>query len=120
MTLLHFSSGRPAGGAQGQATFEMANLRPQKTGLPFVVFVSQRDDAQHDVRVKVSHGPKVFAHQMSTYGVRPFSFVAGQRLLTKEERLLEDWIKKNEQTLIDYWNGDIEYTEEMLDKIVPV
>jgi len=26
---------------EGQASFEMANLRPDRTGLPFVVFISQ-------------------------------------------------------------------------------
>jgi hypothetical protein len=27
----------------GQATFEMSNLRPDTTGLPFVVWVSQKE-----------------------------------------------------------------------------
>jgi hypothetical protein len=38
----------------GQALFEMANLRPERTGLPFVVFISQRGGARHDVRVKLA------------------------------------------------------------------
>ena len=37
-------------GSQGQALFDMANLRPDRTGLPFVVFISQRGGARHDVR----------------------------------------------------------------------
>jgi len=47
--------------AQGQALFEMANLRPERTGLPFVVFISQKGGARHNVRVKVARGPKVRA-----------------------------------------------------------
>src|SRR5436305_14358246 len=34
---------------QGQGGFEMANLRPDRTGLPFVVFISQRGGARHDL-----------------------------------------------------------------------
>ena len=45
--------------AEGQATFEMANLRPDRTNLPFVVWVSQKDGARHDVRVKVGDRRKV-------------------------------------------------------------
>lgn len=31
---------------EGQVTFETANLRPKTTGLPFVVWVSQKAGAQ--------------------------------------------------------------------------
>jgi hypothetical protein len=105
---------------EGQATFEMANLRPQKTKLPFVVWVSQQAGAQHDVRVKVGYSPKLFPNQMGTYSVRPFAFIGGQRLTGNDEKLLEDWITKNFNVLIAFWDGDIEYTEDMLEKIVPV
>jgi hypothetical protein len=44
---------------EGQALFEMANLRPERTGLPSVVFISQKCGARHDVRVKIAHGAKV-------------------------------------------------------------
>ena len=49
---------------QGQAAVGMANLRKEKTGLPFIVFISQKDGAQHDVRVKISPSPKVRIDQM--------------------------------------------------------
>src|SRR5207248_11731801 len=41
--------------------YTMANLRPAFTGLPMVVWVSERGNAQHDVRVKVCciHGDKI-------------------------------------------------------------
>jgi hypothetical protein len=41
--------------------FLMANLRPATTGLPMVVWVSERGLARHDVRVEVSTvlGPRV-------------------------------------------------------------
>ena len=38
--------------------FEMANLSPALTGLPMIVWISERGRARHDARVKVSlvHG----------------------------------------------------------------
>jgi hypothetical protein len=39
------AKGRPVaadGEPEGQASYEMANLRPERTGLPFVVFISQK------------------------------------------------------------------------------
>jgi hypothetical protein len=53
--------------------FLMANLRHATTGLPMVVWVSERGLARHDVRVKVStvHGPRVQYANIATVAVRP-------------------------------------------------
>ena len=74
--------------AEGQTTYEMANLRPRMTGLPFFVWVSQKSGPRHDVRVKVAAGPKVVACEMGVYAVRPFGHVTGQLLDSEEEQLL--------------------------------
>ena len=105
---------------EGQATFEMANLRPKTTGLPFVVWVSQRDNIQHDLRVKVAHSARVIPSQMGVYTVRPFGYVSGHRLSAAEERLLENWISKNQNVLIAFWDAGIEYTEDMIEQITRV
>ena len=41
--------------------FAMANLPPRLTGLPMVVWASERMGARHDVRVKVhmAHGQRI-------------------------------------------------------------
>lgn len=102
-------------GTQGQATYEMANLRPQTTGLPFVVWISQRAGARHDVRVKVAHSPRLKdPSDMGTYAVRPFRHVEGPPLASAEEDLLRRWIELNQQSLVDFWDGQIEYTEDVL------
>ena len=103
--------------AQGQATFGMANLRSERTGLPFVVFISQKDGARHDVRVKVSASPKVRSDQMGSYAARPYRHTDGLRLNPSEEHLLGLWIEKNIDVLLQYWNGDIEYTEDAVERI---
>jgi hypothetical protein len=43
--------------------FSMANLFPADTGLPMVVWVSERGHARHDVRIKVdqAHGTAIAA-----------------------------------------------------------
>ena len=105
---------------QGQATFGMSNLRKERTGLPFIVFISQKDGAQHDVRVKVSPAPKVRTDQMSSYALRPYRLVDGPGLSSSEESLLGAWIEKNASVLVDYWDGTIEYTEDAVDRLKPV
>ncbi len=61
-----------------EALFEMANLFPKHTGLPFVVWISYKGGAQHDVRVKVSPGPKALASQMASIAIRPNVGVGGR------------------------------------------
>jgi hypothetical protein len=63
--------------AQGQATFGMANLRHKTAGLPFVVFISQKDEARHAARVKVSPEPRVRPHVMSSYRFLPSNGTKG-------------------------------------------
>ena len=108
------------GDPQGQATYGMANLRPEKTGLPFIAFISQRDNAQHAVRVKVAKMPKVNSSEMGTYALSPFEWKAGIRLSSQEERKLEQWIALNQQVINDYWSGAIAYTEDAIAAIVKV
>lgn len=103
--------------AQGQATFGMANLRKERTGLPFIVFISQKDDARHDVRVKVAPGPRMRVAQMSSYSLRPFRLMEGGGLTPAEEALLERWLDRNLAVIVAYWDGDIEYTEDALEQL---
>jgi len=106
--------------AEGQASYEMANLRPERTGLPFVVFISQRGGAKHDVRVKVAPGAKVRRSEMVTVAIRPNLRVVRGRLDPHDLALLERWISLNVDTLIRDWDGDIEYTEDAITAIVPI
>ncbi len=106
--------------AAGQALFEMANLRPERTGLPFVVFISQKGGARHDVRVKLARGAKVRPAEMITVAVRPAPRIIRGKLNAHEFDLVGRWIELNSDVLVDYWTGDIEYTEDALDAIKPV
>jgi len=103
-----------------EAPFEMANLRPQTTGLPFVVYISQRGNARHGPRVKVSPAPRVQLDQMASYAVSPLRHVAGPRLGAQEEARLGRWVALNAEVLIGYWDGSIPYTEDAIDRLKPV
>lgn len=104
----------------GQASFDMANLRPDRTGLPFVVFISQKGGARHDVRVKLARAAKVRPSDMITVAVRPAPRIVRGRISAREFELVKRWIELNERALLDYWNGVIAYTEDVLDAIKPL
>lgn len=105
-------------GPQGQATYGMANLRPSTTGLPFIVFISQRDSASHGSRVKVSLHARVRSDDLGSYSIEPFQHRAGPTLESRDAALLGQWISKNKVVLQDYWNGKIEYTEDAISQLV--
>ena len=101
-------------GAAGQATFDMANLRPERTGLPFVVFISQHGGARHDVRIKLARSSRVRPSEMITVAVRPEPRVIRGRLSAHEFEQVKRWLELNADVLVDYWNGVIEYTEDVM------
>jgi len=100
------------------ALFLMANLYPKTTGLPRVVYASERGQARHDVRVKVSGAPgdKMRVREMATMSVRPEPRLLHGALSREEEQLIARWIKLNAAALIDYWNETID-TEDLLARL---
>ena len=101
----------------GQATFEMANLRPTTTGLPFIVFISQKGAPRHAARVKVAPAPGVRRQAMSSYSIDPFRLREGPGLSGPQEFMLASWIALNRAALIAYWTGAIEYTEDVIARL---
>ena len=106
--------------AAGQATFDMANLRPERTELPFVVFIAQRGGARHEVRIKLARSARVRPSGMLTVALRPRPRLIRGEMNASEFDLVCRWIELNRNVLIDYWNGDIEYTEDALAPIKPL
>ncbi len=101
--------------------FEMANLSSKRTGLPFVVWISPKAGAPHDVRVKVSKGPKAHPSEWISVTVRPdVHVVGGARMNAHDLGLLRKWIDLNRDVLIKYWDGDIEYTEDAIAALRPL
>jgi hypothetical protein len=98
--------------------FLMANLRPKTSGLPMVVWGSERGNARHDVRVKVAlqHGDRIDPLHTAVFGVRPTPGVVSGYLSAADEQAVSDWIKLNEAAILDYWNGVID-TSELLGRL---
>ena len=75
--------------------FTLTSIAPAATGLPFVVWVGREGV------VKVSRGPAP-------------EFISPEGA---ELELLSRWIDVNRQTLADFWEGRIEYSEDVLAKL---
>lgn len=90
-----------------EAPYEMSNLSPKHTGLPFVVWISVRGGARHDARVKVSANAKAMPGEMATVSIRPVRVVAGA-MEPHALRLLQKWIERNRTTLLAYWESEID------------
>ena len=82
--------------------YAMVNLLPADTGLPMVVWASERGRARHDVRVKVceAHG---LPRTLATVAMRPTPRLVAGQLSAADLRAVIDWIKLNEDALVDYW-----------------
>ena len=100
-----------------EAPFEMANLFPKHTGLPFVVWISYRGGARHDVRVKVSRNAKAIPAEMISVAIRPDVHIVEGSMDSGEFGRLQDWIERNRETLIAYWEGEID-TQDALEALV--
>ena len=112
---------QPAGVQDEEDFFDMANLPPEVTGLPMVVWVSQRRRSRHDPRVKVSlvHGRGMNVDQTTSVSVRPsVTVVAGPPLAKDDLEAVARWIDRNRETIIDFWQERI-YTNEPLARLVP-
>src|SRR5580658_4956438 len=106
---------------EGEGLFEMANLSPKRTGLPFVVWISPKAGAPDDVRVKVSKGPKVHPAELISVAIRPdVHVVGGGNMSAHDIALLKKWLALNQDVIIKYWDGEIEYTEDAIAALKPV
>jgi hypothetical protein len=94
--------------------FFMSNLPPAFTGLPFVVWISPKGFARHDVRVKVSKSHRVKPGEFVTVAVRPKVRVLQGQLSPADLRLLRRWIEQNKEALIRFWEGDIATSPDVL------
>ena len=111
----------PAAGA-AEDLFEMANLSPALTGLPMIVWISERGHARHDARVKVAliHGRRVRPDRTAAVSVRPtVEVVAGAEVERRDLELVRQWIELNRETIIAYWDGDL-LTDEVIARLKPI
>jgi hypothetical protein len=100
--------------------FLMANLSPLFTGLPFVVWISARGHARHDIGVKISRGSKATPEKLISLALRPQLRVIGRDKLAADElEQLRQWVTLNWDTLLAYWNGEM-FTEQAIAQLKPI
>ncbi|HXP60229.1 MAG TPA: hypothetical protein VN829_07040 [Dongiaceae bacterium] len=87
---------------------EMANLRPRLTGLPFNIFVSEREyaPARHRPRVKVFDRQRQIDASIAVD--EPVEVLAGTAITGKDWRALETYILQNRELLLALWDGEID------------
>lgn len=77
--------------------------------------------ASHDVRVKISRGPKVHPSELISVAMRPdVSVVGGGDVSARDPALLKKWIDLNRDVVVKYWDGEIEYTEDAIAALRPI
>src|SRR5215470_5147468 len=97
-----------------EAPFEMANLFPKHTGLPFVVWISMKGRAMHNPRIRVSANVHATPNEMISADTHPYGlFIHGQIDDDKAE-LLKVWVELNRDTMRSYWEGEID-TQDALE-----
>jgi hypothetical protein len=98
--------------------FEMSNLRPDKTGLSNVIWVSYKGKAKHGPRIKIvtDRGSKVSMENMVSMTISDDPKVIGKGLRGEDEKLIRDFVIKNKDVLLDYWEGNLD-TAEMVQLI---
>jgi len=96
--------------------FEMANLWPENTNLPVVVWVSEKGKSKHGPRVKVmTHTGKMNIKDTVSITISSQPILIG-KLDSKILKAVSKWIILNKQNLLNYWNEEIS-TNIMINKL---
>ena len=85
-----------------------------------MVWISPKAGAPHGVRVKVSKGPKVNPAELISVAIRPDVHVVGGSMTAHDFALLKRWVELNQDVIVKYWNGEIEYTEDAIAALKPI
>ncbi len=91
----------------------MASLSGRLTGLPFIVWISQRGNAKHDVCVKVTPGLKAIPEEMVSVAIGPDIRVIAGEMTASDLQLLTRWIELNSEVIFRFWEGEL-LTEDAL------
>src|SRR5215831_11548542 len=90
-----------------QSLMEMAVLKPQRTGLPFEIFVSERAyaTAQHH-RPRLKASDRQGRIDASVAIDDPIEILAGTPISGKSWQSLEGYIRLNQRLLLSLWNEE--------------
>ena len=110
--------------SESQEQWEMANLRPRRTGLPMTIWVQEPSDdsrTQHGPRIKAGrqHGDRFDPTDSVTVTVEENPKIIGIGLRNHDQRLVREFVRANREPLLDLWNHRIDIGE-FLERMTPV
>jgi hypothetical protein len=90
--------------------WEMANIRPNKTGLPMVIWIKPKTTEKHGPRIKVqiSHGDKIKINNWVSISIEDSPQLFGSGLSIDDFNLIVKFIKNNKDNLLKVWNDEID------------
>jgi len=89
----------------GYDLFEMTNLFPRNTKLPYTIWISPKGKAKHGPRVKVD------AEQEVVISVEDDPKVLHGELKSRDLEQIKQWIIANKTALLRHWNGETDGSE---------
>lgn len=91
--------------------FEMANPRPEDTGLPMCIFISPKGYTKHFARIKVckEYGAKFKPYDTFTVTIQDSPKIIGDigEIKPKDIEKVKKFIIKNKDLLIKHWKYEI-------------
>ena len=85
------------------------HLPMTKTGLPFIVWISPRGNARHDVRVEVALLPKAGKPELASVAILPDVRVVKGMMGSSELAWLRRWVDLNRDVIVKFWNDEIRH-----------
>ena len=96
------------------------HLPTKKTGLPFVVWISPRGNARHDVRVEVALLPKAGKPELVSVAILPDVRVVKGMMGGSALACLRRWVDLNRDVIVKFWNDEIRCHWDAAAAIKPV
>lgn len=100
--------------------FLMTNLRPKRTGLPMIIWISEDDETGQvcNIKVQMVHGNKSDAFNWVLVTVSNEPKIIGEITLSdKDFAAVKKYILLNQEAIMKYWNHET-CTSELLDALV--
>jgi hypothetical protein len=101
----------------GHDFFLSSHLNPAHTGLPFVVWITLRQEDCTDARIWISQSAKTSPSEFMTVSICPDVRVIEGQITDSDLALLRRWIELNRRVIEAHWRGEIEWSEEAMDAI---
>jgi hypothetical protein len=96
-----------------------ANVRQETSGLPMIIWVSDKQTSKFRCKIKVqtNHNKKPNPEKVAFVTVENDPIIVGDGLSSKDYALVKKFILMNKKLLLKHWDYEIS-TKEMLNSLV--